>query len=264
MSGLAGRHVWVTGASSGIGAALAQELARRGATVAITARRAEALREVAGATGMRVEPGDVTDGPAMQAIADSLVDAWGALDIVVLNAGTYEPVTPDSFRAETFRAHFDVNVMGAVNCIQAVLPAMRARRAGRIAVTSSVTGYAGLPLASAYGATKAFLNSMCDALRADLASSGVAVTLIAPGFVRTPLTDQNPFKMPGIIEADEAARIICDGLEHGRPEIGVPRKALIFMKILALLPGGLRRTYVARLARRRERDETRSRSSHPG
>lgn len=254
MSALAGQRVWLTGASSGIGAAVATELATRGATVAITARRREALEEVAGTSGMRVEPGDVTDDATMARIAATLEAEWGGIDLVILNAGTYEPVTPDTFRAEVFRTHFDVNVMGAVNCIQAVLPNMRARRAGRIAITSSVTGYAGLPLASAYGATKAFLNSMCDALRADLASSGVKVTLIAPGFVRTPLTDQNPFAMPGIIEADEAARIICDGLEAGRAEIGVPRKALLFMKALAMLPGPLRRRYVARIARKRERD----------
>jgi short-subunit dehydrogenase len=131
---------------------------------------------------------------------------------------------------------------------------MRARRRGRIAVSSSVTGFAGLPLASAYGATKAYLNSMCDSLRADLASSGVGVTVIAPGFVRTPLTDQNDFKMPGIIEADGVTRIIADGLERGRAEIGVPGKALVFMKALAMAPGPLRRWYVARIARKRERD----------
>jgi short-subunit dehydrogenase len=203
---------------------------------------------------MRVAPGDVTDETAMEQIAHELAAEWGAIDLVILNAGTYLPVTPETFRAETFRTHLDVNVMGAVNCIQAVLPAMRSRRAGRIAITSSVTGYVGLPLASAYGATKAFLNSMSDALRADLASSGVKVTLIAPGFVRTPLTEQNPFTMPGVIETEEAARIICDGLERGKSEIGVPRKALVFMKALAALPAPLRRWYVARIARNRERD----------
>ena len=247
--------MWVTGASSGIGAEVACELTRRGARVAITARRQEALLEVAGTSGMRVEPGDVTEGQQMQGIVRSLVAVWGAVDLVILNAGIYEPVTPETFRAEVFRTHLDVNIMGAVNCIEAVLPEMRARRAGRIAITASVTGFVGLPLASAYGATKAFLISMSDALRADLASSGVAVTLIAPGFVRTPLTDQNPFTMPGIIEADEAARLICDGLEAGRAEIGVPRKALLFMKVLAMIPAPARRWYVARIAGKRERDE---------
>lgn len=256
MSRLAGRRIWVTGASSGIGAALAAELARRGARVAVTARRQEALQNVAAPLGLRVEPGDVTDGAGIRDIVRRLEAEWGGLDIVVLNAGTYEPVTPDDLRAEVFRRHFDVNALGAINCIEAVLPGMRERRSGLIAVTSSVTGLAGLPLASAYGATKAYLISMCDSLRADLASSGVGVTVILPGFVRTPLTDQNDFRMPGIIEADEAARIIADGLERGRAEIGVPVKALAFMKALAMAPGPLRRRYVARIARKRERDRT--------
>ena len=225
--------------------------------MAITARRREALEDVAAPFGLRVEPGDVTDAEAMADIAGRLDAEWGGVDLAILNAGTYEPVTPDDLRPEMFRNHFEVNAMGAVNCIAAVLPAMRARRSGRIAVTSSVTGLAGLPLAAAYGATKAYLISMCDSLRADLASSGVGVTVILPGFVRTPLTDQNDFKMPGIIDADEAARIIADGLEHGRAEIGVPGKALLFMKALAMLPGSVRRRYVARIARRRERDRGR-------
>jgi NAD(P)-dependent dehydrogenase (short-subunit alcohol dehydrogenase family) len=190
----------------------------------------------------------------MADIARRLDGEWGGVDLAILNAAIYEPVTPDDLRPEVFRNHFEVNAMGAVNCIAAVLPAMRARRSGRIAVTSSVTGLAGLPLASAYGATKAYLISMCDSLRADLASSGVRVSVILPGFVRTPLTDRNDFKMPGIIDADEAARIIADGLERGRAEIGVPAKALVFMKALAMVPAPVRRWYVARIARRRERD----------
>jgi NAD(P)-dependent dehydrogenase (short-subunit alcohol dehydrogenase family) len=253
VSALTGQRVWVTGASSGIGAAVAAELICRGAKVAITARRREALDEVA-AGRMRVEPADVTDAAALERIAASLADDWGGIDLIVLNAGIYKPVTPETFDPAIFREHFDVNVLGTVNAIAAVLPGMRARRAGRIAVTTSVTGYAGLPLAAAYGSTKAYLNSMCDSLRADLASSGVRVSVVAPGFVRTPLTDQNPFAMPGIIEADEAARIICDGLAAGDDEIGVPRKALIFMKALAMLPGPIRRRYVARIARKREKD----------
>lgn len=257
MSGLGGMRVWLTGASSGIGAALATELSRRGARVAVTARRREALEALPAPTGLRVEAGDITDEAAMRDIVARIEADWGGIDLVILNAGTYEPVLPEDFRAELFRRHLDVNVMGTVNCIQAVLPGMLARGAGRIAVTSSVTGYVGLPLASAYGATKAFLISMCDSLRADLSSSGIGVTVIAPGFVATPLTEQNEFRMPGIIEADEAARLICDGLEEGRAEIGVPRKALLFGKGLALLPGGVRRRYVARIARRREADRRR-------
>ena len=134
---------------------------------------------------------------------------------------------------------------------------MRRRDAGRIAVVASVTGFASLPMASAYGASKAFLISMCDSLRADLAGegSGVQVTVVAPGFVRTDLTAQNDFEMPFVIEAPEAARIIADGLEAGDAEIAFPRRMSIAMKTIGRwLPGPLRRRYVAGIARRRARE----------
>ena len=150
--------------------------------------------------------------------------------------------------------------MGTVNCIEAVLPGMRARGGGRIAVVASVTGFAALPMASAYGATKAFLISMADSLRADLAGerSGVRVTVVAPGFVTTSLTEQNDFEMPFVIEADEAARIIADGLEAGDDEIAFPRRMSFAMKLIGRwLPGPLRRGYVARIAAKRHRDRRR-------
>ena len=113
-----------------------------------------------------------------------------------------------------------------------------------------MTGYAALPRAAAYGATKAFLISMCDSLRADLAGTGVEVTTVNPGFVRTPLTDQNEFDMPFLIEADKAAREIADGLEAGKPEIAFPLPMAIAMKTLGSLPGALSRRYSARLSKR--------------
>lgn len=252
-----GQRVWLTGASSGIGAALAAELARRGARVAVTARRADALQELAAAhPGLRVAPGDVTDPVAMATLAGELVEDWGGLDLVILNAGTYRPVTPETFTADIVREHLDVNVMGVVNCLQAVLPGMLERRAGRIAAVSSVTAFAGLPLAAAYGASKAFVNSMCDSLRPDLEEQGIGMTVIAPGFVRTPLVRQNAFRMPFMVEVDAAARIICDGIQAGRAEIAFPRPMAVFMKLLAMAPGPLRRRYVARMARRRRADRS--------
>ena len=127
-------------------------------------------------------------------------------------------------------------------------------RHGRIAVVASVTGYAALPRAAAYGATKAFLISMCDSLRADLSGTGVDVTTINPGYVRTPLTHQNEFDMPFLIEPEEMARAIADGLEAGKPEISYPRRMALMMKTLGALPGPVSRRYTARLSRRlRER-----------
>lgn len=254
---LTGKVVWITGASSGIGAEVALELARRGARVVVTARRAEALEELAGrSANIAAAPGDITDHDGIAAVVEGIIASHGGIDVALLNAGTYRPVLPEDFSAELFRPHVEVNIMGTVNCIEAVLPHMRTRGAGRIAVVASVTGFASLPMASAYGATKAFLISMCDSLRADLAGegSGVQVTVVAPGFVTTDLTEQNDFEMPFVMEAPEAARIIADGLEAGDPEIAFPRRMSIAMKAIGRwLPGPLRRRYVAGVARRRHR-----------
>lgn len=234
-------RIWITGASTGIGAATARELAARGHELFLTARSADKLATLEG----EAKPGDVTDREAMRRIGEEIAP----LDIALLNAGTYEPVTPDTFRAELFRSHLEVNAMGTIHCIESVLPEMLRRRAGRIAVVASVTGFAALPRAEAYGATKAFLISMCDSLRADLDGSGVSVTVVNPGYVRTPLTDQNDFKMPFLIDADEAARVIADGLERGKPEISFPLRMALVMKTLGSAPGALARPYTARLAR---------------
>ena len=255
---LTGKVVWVTGASAGIGAAVAEELAGRGAVVVATARRADALEALAARVpGVFPAPGDVTDADGISALVGRILAAHGRIDIALLNAGTYTPVLPEDFTPGVFRPQIEVNIMGTVNCIAAVLPDMRRRRGGRIAVVASVTGFASLPMASAYGATKAFLISMCDSLRADLAGerSGVAVTVVAPGFVTTELTEQNDFEMPFVIEAPEAAAIIVDGLEAGRAEIAFPRRMTFAMKAIGRwLPGPLRRRYVAGIARRRGKD----------
>ncbi len=235
-------RIWITGASTGIGAATARELARRGHTLFLTARSADRLAELPG----EAHPGDVTDREAMHGIAQEIAP----LDVALLNAGTYVPVDPRSFEADVFRQHLDVNVMGAVHCIEAVLPAMLELRSGRIAVVASVTGFAALPRAAAYGASKAFLISMCDSLRADLAGTGVDVTTINPGYVRTPLTAQNEFEMPFLIEPEEMARAIADGLEAGRPEISFPRRMALVMKLLGALPGAVSRRYTAQLSKR--------------
>jgi len=192
----------------------------------------------------------------MLAIGEDLRQRWGRIDIAVLNAGTYEPVTPETFSADLFREHLDVNFMGTVHCIEAVLQDMRKRRSGRIAVVASVTGYAALPKAEAYGATKAALISMSDSLRADLAPDGVKVTVIAPGFVRTPLTQQNEFAMPFLIEPERAARIVADGLERGKDEIAFPLRMALAMKGLGMLPGAVARRYVAGVAKRRREEGT--------
>ena len=235
---LAGTVAWVTGASAGIGEALVHELCRRGAAVAATARRAEALEAIAAAAPGTVlpVPADVTDLAATRAAAERVQDELGPIDLAVLNAGLWEQVDVRAFDSAVVRRHLDTNVMGMVHGVEAVLPDMRRRRAGTIAGMASVAGYRGLPQSEAYGASKAAQINLLESLRIDLRSSGVGVVTICPGFVRTGLTGRNSFPMPFMLEPDDAARQICDGLERGKAEIVFPLPMMLAMKAVRLVP----------------------------
>lgn len=249
------RVVWITGGSSGIGAAVARELARQGQIVAVTARSADRLGELAARhESIHAYPADVTDRDAMEATARSIEADHGPIDIALLNAGTYSPLPVDDLTADVVRSHIDVNIMGVVHGIEAVLPGMRARREGTIALMSSVTALVGFPLAAAYGSTKAYIANMGESLRADLSGSGVTISVVFPGFVETELTGKNRFRMPLIITADRAAEIIAPRLLQGHPEIAVPVKPFLLARGFAALPGVLRRRALRRLARRRRQD----------
>jgi short-subunit dehydrogenase len=234
-SAMAGKRVWITGASSGIGAALARELVMRGARVAVSARRIDRLEDVS-AGRMLVVPLDVTDTDAVQRAADEVDEAFGGIDIAVMNAGAWTQTKVGKWDADAFRSQVEVNLLGTNSCLAALLPRMLERGAGRLVIVTSVAGYRGIPGSEAYGATKAALLNLAESLRADLAPSGVVVQWVSPGFVRTELTDANSFPMPFMIEADEAARSIADGLESSRPEIVFPLPMAVGMKLLQLLP----------------------------
>ncbi|MGH7091742.1 MAG: SDR family NAD(P)-dependent oxidoreductase [Stellaceae bacterium] len=233
-------RAWITGASSGIGRALALRLAQGGTDVAASARHADALERLA-EEDRRIHPFpvDVADAEAMMRTVAAIEDGIGALDLAVFNAGTHHPVEIERFSPDPFRRLMEINFMGAVNGIAAVLPRFVARREGRIAVVSSVAGYRGLPQASAYGASKAALINLCEALKPDLDRHGVGISVINPGFVRTPLTDRNPFPMPFLMEPADAARRIARGLERGNFEIAFPRRFVLMLKLARMLPYGL-------------------------
>jgi NAD(P)-dependent dehydrogenase (short-subunit alcohol dehydrogenase family) len=235
---LAGTVAWVTGASAGIGEALVHELCRRGAAVAATARRADALEAIAVAAPGTVlpVPGDVTDLLATRTAAARVQEELGPIDLAVLNAGLWEQVDVRAFDSAVVRRHLDTNVMGMVHGVEAALPDMRRRRAGTIAGMASVAGYRGLPQSEAYGASKAAQINLLESLRIDLRSSGVGVVTICPGFVRTGLTGRNSFPMPFMLEPDDAARQICDGLERGKAEIVFPLPMMLAMKAVRLVP----------------------------
>ena len=232
---LAGRNIWIVGASSGIGAALAVELVGRGARVAISARRADALDSVA-AGRMTVVPVDVTDRSALDAAAAAVRDELGEIDMVVFNAGFWEQMNAAAWDRDLFARHVEINLLGLNNCIGAVLPEMLRAGRGRLVSVASVAGYRGITGAEAYGATKAAQINMLEALRGGVAGHGISVTTVCPGFVRTDLTAKNTFPMPFMIDADAAARSICNGLERGQMEIVFPLPMAVLMKIARLLP----------------------------
>ena len=246
------RRAWVTGAGSGIGRALVQRLAADGWQVAASARTEEDLATLAAGVPGRIEafPLDVTDKVATMDAAAAIEAQLGPLDLVVLNAGTYRPVTATSFSIDAWREMVEVNLLGAVNCLAAIMPGMIARRSGHIAVVSSLTGYVGLPSASAYGATKAALINMCEALHPELEAEGVRLSLINPGFVDTPLTRRNDFPMPFLISSDEAVERIMRGLKSGRFEIAFPTRMSLAIRLLALLPHRLRLAVTRSMVRR--------------
>lgn len=242
-------RTWVVGASSGIGAALATELLLRGHDVAVSARRASLLAELA-AGGMTAQVCDVTDPSSVTAAARQVTAALGGLDTVIYSAGVWAQVDVDAWDSSIIRRHLEVHVTGLALVIGAVLPDMLARAAGTIAVISSVAGYRGLPHAEAYGAAKAAQQVLLESLRADVAGRGVRVVTVCPGFVRTEMTAGNDFPMPWLIDADDAARRVADGLERGAPEIVFPLPMMLAMKAARLLPVRLWAAVTGRAATR--------------
>lgn len=231
-----GRAVWLVGASSGIGQATAHALHARGARVFVSARNADAL-EAFEAThpGAQALPVDVTDGAAVNAAAQLVLRA-GPLDLVVYCAGHYRELRATEYDLAEMLLHSQVNYIGALHVLDAVLPNFVARRAGHISLVSSVAGYRGLPKSLAYGPTKAALSNLAETLYLDLRGSNVGVSLICPGFVETPLTAQNRFSMPALITPDQAAAEILRGWRRGQFEIHFPKRFTRWMKALRLLP----------------------------
>ncbi len=231
------RVVWITGASTGIGAEIARQLAAQGITVAVSARSTGKLAAMA-ETNSRLKPYalDVTDADAVATTFAAIERDLGAVDLVLAAAGTYAPLSLDAISPAPFRSMYETNYLGVIHVLSAVLPALRARRGGHVAWIASVAGYRGLPKAAAYGPTKAALINLAESLTPELEADGVQVSVINPGFVRTPLTTQNDFPMPFLMEADEAARRSIAGLAAGRFEVAYPRRFVALLKFARLLP----------------------------
>lgn len=228
-----GRRVWLVGASTGIGAALARELAQRGARPALSSRRAAAV----GALGIKdalLLPCDVTATASLAAAHAELKAAWGGIDLVVYLAGDYAPMDAARFDLERAEQIVAVNFSGAMKLTSLVLPDL-GQGAG-IAFVASVAGYRGLPRALAYGPGKAALIHFAECLHLELAPRGIGVWVINPGFVATQLTAKNDFSMPALLTPEQAAQEIVAGFRSGRFEIHFPKRFTRIMKLLAHLP----------------------------
>ena len=243
---------WITGASSGIGRALALDLARRGYTVAVTSRDKERLDELAEQASMLAGdilsfPGDVGDEAVMAGIVDAIERDVGPLSLAVFNAGVYYPTRVDRLRTSNFVRTYEVNLLGVIYGLVPVLARMRSRRRGQIALIGSITAFSGWPAAAAYGSSKAALNHLAESLKYDLDMANIRIQVINPGFVETPLTERISFRMPLMMSAESAAGRLSRALRRGGFETSLPRRLTVFLRLLSILPHPLRHALVRRL-----------------
>jgi short-subunit dehydrogenase len=233
--------VFITGASSGIGSALALEVGRRGASVGLLARRAETLKEIAeeveGAGGRALAlPADVRDAEAVRAAADELRKKFGRVDVLVANAGVGVTTDAKNLQAKEVADVIGINVLGAVNSVTAVLPEMVEQGSGQLVAISSLAAYRGLPKSAAYCASKAALSAFFESLRVDLRETGVGVTIIHPGFIKTPLTAGRHAQMPYLMELDDAIQKIVRAIETRRKSYAFPWQLATISRVGMLLP----------------------------
>lgn len=232
--------VWITGASSGIGLELARLIAPRAERVAVSARSTDQLEALArDHRAISPCPLDVTDAQAVARCVGTIEAEGGGIDLAVLNAGAWTLMDVDRLDLAAVRRGVEVNVMGVMNALDALLPGMLARGAGHIVLVASVAGYRGLPRSVAYGPTKAALINLAETLKLELEPRGITVSLVNPGFVDTPMTRKNPFPMPGLMSAGDAAQAMLAGIERGTFEIRFPRGFTLVLKALQLLPYAL-------------------------
>lgn len=248
------RRVWLTGASSGMGHELALQLLKQGHHLAVSARSVEPLQALERRFPGQVllAPGDLADAEQVRAIGQRILQAWGALDQVILNAGTCEYIDVRQFEAAMIERVVKTNLFASAYCVEAALPLLRkGNRPHLVGVASAVT-FLPLTRSQAYGASKAGVRYLYESLRVDLAAEGIEVTVVSPGFVKTPLTDRNDFAMPMLWSADKAARHIAARLDKRPMEIAFPWPFITALRALACLP----RRLSLRLTQRMVRDNS--------
>ena len=235
------KNVWITGASSGIGKALAAKFATKGWKVAASARRENLLQDLNNNnSNIHSFPLDVKDESRAKKVFQDIIEKFQTIDICVFCTGIHDPDAEKKLSTEKIREIMETNFFGTLNCIMAVNSYFRERKSGHIAIVSSVAGYRGLPAASGYCASKAALTSLAESLYFDFKRKNIKVSLISPGFIKTPLTDKNKFPMPMIKSPEYAAEKIFIGLIRKNSfEIHFPKSFTIFVKLLKIMPNWL-------------------------
>ena len=232
------KTIWITGGSTGIGKALAIKFAKEGWNVAISARRENLLKETCGEhENISSFPLDVTDKNKCKEVFQNIVNTFQSVDICFFSTGTWDPKKEKDIDVEQIENVFKVNFFGTLNSIKAAEKYFKDKKSGTITIVSSIAGYRGLPNSTGYGPSKSALNNLAESLYFDFGRSNVRVCLVSPGFIKTPMTDKNDFKMPFLKTSEYAAEKIYDGLVNKNSfEIHFPKSLTTILKILSFLP----------------------------
>jgi len=233
--------IWITGGGTGIGKAVAIMFANHGWNVAISGRRENILQEVENSNqNIKSFPLDVNDKEKCFEVSNKIKKEFGDIDICFFSTGTWDPKKEREIDVEQIEKVFKVNFFGTLNCIKAVEEHFRHKKSGIITIVSSIAGYKGLPNSTGYGPSKAALNNLAESLYFDFGRYGVRVCLVSPGFVKTPMTDKNDFKMPFLKTSEYSAKKIYDGLINSNKfEIHFPKTLTLILKFFKIIPDGL-------------------------
>tara|TARA_B100000963_G_scaffold357678_1_gene380445 strand:- start:3531 stop:4283 length:753 start_codon:yes stop_codon:yes gene_type:complete len=231
------KKIWITGASSGIGKAVAEKFAKEGWKVAVSARRKEILDQMAENKNIFSYPLDVTQKDEIENVFKNIIKDFNDLDICLFSSGTYDPKTEKEINVEKIKQVIQVNFFGVVNCVNTVEQYFKNRRKGHVSIVSSIAGYRGLPNSSGYGPSKAALTNFSESIYFDFKKFNVRVSVVSPGFIKTPLTDKNEFQMPFLQSVNFAAEKIFYGLTKSQAfEIHFPKSLTLILKFLRILP----------------------------
>ena len=245
------KKIWITGASSGIGKAAAEKFAKEGWKVAVSARRKEILDIMAQDQNISSFPLDITNRDQINNVFKNILNEFGDLDLCLFSSGTYEPKDEQSIDPNKIKNVINVNFLGVIDCVKTVEKYFKNKRSGHISIVSSIAGYRGLPNSSGYGPSKAALTNFSESIYFDFKKFGVRVSIVSPGFIKTPLTDKNEFSMPFLKTPDYAAEKIFNGLVKSNAfEIHFPKGLTLVLKFLRILPYKLYLVIVDKLVKR--------------